>query len=87
MFQILYTQEAKDRLAEIAESDPKSASIIFDHIRKLPETYPADPFLKGPYLEGLRRNRSGKYRVIYRVLEREKEIRIITVDLRKSVYG
>lgn len=86
MFQILYTREAKDRLAEIAKSDPKSARIIFDHIKKLPAIYHSDPFLKGPHLKGLKRNRIGRYRFIYRALEKEKEIHIITVDLRRSVY-
>ena len=86
MFQIFYTTEARERLADIAEDDPKSARIIFDHIKKLPQTYLSDPFLKGEHFKGLRRNRIGRYRFIYRVLEREKEIRIITLDLRKSVY-
>ena len=86
MFQILYTSEAKERLAEIARHDPKSARIIFDHIQKLPQTYSSDPFLQGGRFKGLKRNRSGRYRFIYRVLEPSKEIRIITVDLRKSVY-
>ena len=86
MFQIFYTTEARERLADIAEDDPKSARIIFDHIKKLPQTYLSDPFLKGEHFKGLRRNRIGRYRFIYRVLEREKEIRIIIVDLRKSIY-
>ncbi len=86
MFQILYTSEAKDQLSEIAKRDPKSARIIFEHIKKLPEIYPADPFLKGEPFKGLRRNRVGRYRFIYRVLEKEKEMHIITVGLRKSVY-
>ena len=86
MFQILYTEEAKERLRDIAKSDPKSARIIFDHIKKLPHTYLQDPFLKGPHFKGLKRNRIGRYRFIYRVLEQEKEIRIITIDLRKSIY-
>lgn len=87
MYQVLYTREARERLAELARSDPKSARIIFDHLSKLPQTYRSDPFLKGPHLHGLRRNRVGRYRTIYRVLEREKEIHIITIDLRKSVYN
>ena len=86
MFQILYTAEAKERLAEIAKFDPKSARIIFDHIKKLPQTYNSDPFLKGERFKGLKRNRIGRYRFIYRILEQEKEIRIITIDLRKSIY-
>jgi mRNA-degrading endonuclease RelE of RelBE toxin-antitoxin system len=86
LFQILYTREARERLAEIAQFDPKSARIIFDHIQRLPQTYSSDPFLKGPHFKGLRRNRTGRYRFIYRVLEREEEIHIITIDLRKSVY-
>ena len=87
MFRILYTPEAKDRLAEVAQFDPKSAKIIFDHIKKLPQTYVSDPFLKGESFKGLRRNRTGRYRFIYRVLEQDKEIHIITVDFRQSVYG
>ena len=87
MFQVLYTSEAKERLAQIAKFDSKSARIIFDHIKRLPESYKTDPFLKGPRLTGLRRNRIGRYRFVYRVLEREKEIHIITVNLRKSIYG
>ena len=86
MFQILYTREAKERLAEIAQSDSKSARVIFDHLSKLGHTYLSDPFLKGHYFKGLRRNRIGRYRAIYRVLEKTKEIHIITIDLRKSVY-
>ena len=87
MFQIRYTLEARERLDEIYESDPKSARIIADHIRKLPQTYRNDPLLKGPLSEGLRRNRIGRYRAIYRVLEKQKEIRIIMIDLRRLVYG
>ena len=87
MFQILFTPEAKKRLAEIAKFDSKSARIIFDHIKRLPETHKSDPFLKGRHFTGLKRNRIGRYRFIYRVLDREKEIHIITVDLRKSIYG
>lgn len=86
MFRVFFTPEAKDRLEEIARFDPKSARIIFDHIKNLPETYRLDPFLAGPHFKGLRRNRAGKYRAIYRILEKEKEIRIITIDWRKSVY-
>ena len=86
MFQIFYTAEAKERLVEIAKSDAKSARIIFDHIKRLPDTYRTDPFLQGSNFKGLRRNRIGRYRFIYKVLEREKEIRVITVDLRKSIY-
>ena len=86
LLQILYTPEAKERLAEIAGSDPKSARIIFDHISRLPQIYRTDPFLKGPQYKGLRRNRTGRYRFIYRVLEEAKEIRIIAIDLRKSIY-
>ena len=77
MFQILYTGEAKERLREIAK---------FDLIKKLPQTYSSDPFLKGEHFKGLKRNRIGRYRFIYRVLENDKEIHIITIDLRKSVY-
>ena len=86
MFGILYTGEAKERLREIAKCDPKSARIIFDHIKKLPQTYGSDPFLRGEHFKGLKRNRIGRYRFIYRVLENDKEIHIITIDLRKSVY-
>ena len=86
LFQIFYTPEAKERLEEIAQFDPKSARIIVDHIKSLPQTYRTDPFLSGPHYQGLRRNRAGKYRAIYRVLEKEGEIRVITIDLRKSVY-
>jgi len=86
LFQIFYTKEAQDRLAGIAKFDSKSARIIFEHIKRLPQIYPADPFLKGPHFKGLKRNRIGRYRFIYRVLEKEKEIHIITIDLRKSVY-
>ncbi len=86
MFRILYTSEAKERLAEIAKMDARSARITLDHIAKLPVTYPSDPFLKGPHFKGLRRNRLGKYRIIYRVLDKEKEIHILTIGLRKSVY-
>ena len=86
MFQILFTSEAKNKLSEIQEFDPKSARIIFDHIKKLPQTYSSDSFLKGIYFKGLRRNRIGRYRFIYRVLEKEQEIHIITIDLRKSIY-
>ena len=85
-FQIFYTSEAKERLAEIAEFDPKSARIIFDHIARLHQSYRADPFLKGAHFKGLRRNRMGRYRAIDRVLEAEKQIRVITIDWRKSVY-
>ena len=86
MFRIVYTPEADERLSEIAKSDPKSARIIFDHIQKLPRIYTSDPFLKGDIFKGLRRNRSGRYRFIYRVVEAEKTIRIISIDLRKSIY-
>jgi mRNA-degrading endonuclease RelE of RelBE toxin-antitoxin system len=86
LFQILYTQEARERLLEISKFDPKSARIIYDHIARLPACYPDDPFLQGPAFRGLRRNRSGRYRVIYRVLELEQKIHVITVDLRKSAY-
>ncbi len=86
MFQILYTPEAKERLAEIAAQDPKSARIILEHIKKLPQTYLSDPFLKGENFKGLKRNRVGRYRFIYRILESKREIRIITIDLRKSIY-
>lgn len=86
MFRILYTPEAKERLQEIAQSDPKSARIIFDHLRKLSDIYRTDPFLVGSQYKGLRRNRVGRYRAVYRVLEKEKEIHVITIDLRKSVY-
>ena len=81
---VLYTPESTERLRETEKSDPKSARIIFDHIAKLPHTYHSDPFLTGTHFKGLRRNRIGRYRAIYRVLD--KEIRIITIDLRKSVY-
>jgi addiction module RelE/StbE family toxin len=86
LFRIFYTPEAHEKLAEIAKQDPKSARIIFEHIQKLPETYLSDPFLKGPHFKGLRRNRTGRYRFIYRVLEEEKQIRIIAVDHRKDIY-
>lgn len=87
MFKVLYTREARERLEEIARSDSKSARIIFDHLKKLPETFRSDPFLVGSHFKGLRRNRIGKYRVIYRALEAEKQIHVITIDLRKSAYG
>lgn len=86
MFQVLYTREARDRLDEIARFDAKSARIIFNHIAKLPKNYRSDPFLKGLQLKGLRRNRIGRYRFIYRVLDKENEIHIITIDFRRSVY-
>ena len=86
MFQILYTSEAKEKLASISKFDSKSARIIFDHIKKLPKIYRSDPFLKGPYFKGLSRNRIGRYHFIYRVIEAKHEIRILTIDLRKSVY-
>ena len=86
MFQIFYTAEAQDRLGEIAKGDPKSARIIFEHIRKLPQTYRSDPLLKGEHFKGLRRNRIGRYRFIYRVVERERKIHIVTIDYRKSIY-
>lgn len=86
LFQILYTVEAKDRLAEIERFDPKSARILFDTIQKLHQIYRSDPFLKGLHFKGLRRHRAGHYRIIYRALESEKEIRVITIDFRKSVY-
>ena len=86
MFRIFYTREAKDRLGKLAKQDSKSARIIFDHIKKLPQTYSKDPFLKGKHFKGLRRNRIGRYRFIYRVLETSKEIHIITIDHRKSIY-
>ena len=86
LFRVFYTPEAKERLEEIVRFDPKSARIIFDHINNLPQTYRLDPFLSGPRFSGLRRNRAGKYRAIYRILEKEKEIHIITIDWRKSAY-
>lgn len=86
MFQIFYTTEAKERLTDIAGHDPKSARIIFDHIKKLPRSYHSDPFLKGEHFKSLRRNRVGRHRFIYRVTEQEKAIHIITIDHRKSIY-
>ena len=87
MFQIFYTKEASDRLAHIEHFDPKSARQIFDHIQKLPLVFRNDPFLQGSTFQGLRRNRSGRFRIIYRVLEREKRIHVITIDYRKSAYN
>jgi len=86
MLQVFYTPEAKERLAEIAKSDPKSAKIIFDHIARIPETFRSDHLLKGTRFQGLRRNRIGRYRAIYRVFEKESRIHVITIDLRRSVY-
>ena len=86
LFRIFYTPEASERIGEIQKFDPKSARIIFDRIKKLPEIYRFDPFLVGTPFKTLRRNRIGRYRAIYLVLEKEKEIHIITIDLRKSVY-
>jgi len=86
LFQIYFTREALERLHQIEKSDSKSARIILEHIRKLPHTYTTDPFLKGPAFKGLRRNRIGRYRAIYRVIESEKKIHIITIEHRKSIY-
>lgn len=86
MFQVFYTREARDQLTKIGQSDPKSARVIFDHVKKLPQVYASDPFLKGVHFQGLRRNRTGRYRIIYRVLEAEKVIYVITIAHRKSVY-
>ncbi|MEI8344827.1 MAG: type II toxin-antitoxin system RelE/ParE family toxin [Candidatus Omnitrophota bacterium] len=85
-FEVLFTPEATERLRRIAGYDPKSARVVFEHMKKLPETYRGDPFLSGRRFEGLRRNRVGKYRAIYRVLEDDRQIHVLTVDLRKSVY-
>ena len=87
MYEILFTREAQERLAEIAKSDQKSARIIFDHIKRLPELHQNDPFLKGAHFKGLKRNRTGRYRFIYRVVEQGKKIHIITIDFRKSIYA
>ena len=83
---ILYTEEAVDQLKVIEKSDPKSARIIFDHLRKLPQTYKSDSFLVGNRFYKLRRHRIGNYRAIYEVLEVQNEIHIIAIALRKSAY-
>ena len=83
---IFYSEEALKQLKAIERSDPKSARIIFDHIKKLPQTYRSDSFLVGNRFHKLRRNRIGNYRAIYHVLENQNEIHIIAVALRKSAY-
>ena len=48
-----------------------------------------NPYLGKPLrgrLEGLRSLRVGEYRVIYRVVQKEGEIHIITIGHRKRVY-
>src|SRR3989344_6016545 len=77
------TPEAISQLAEIREIDPKSARIIFKHIKKLPQLYQTDPHLQGDRFKHLQRNRSGRYRIIYRVLRSEQKIEVITVGNRK----
>ncbi len=60
--------------------------MLMEHIKQLPHRYRTDPFLHGEFFKGLRRNRIGRYRAIYRVLEEEKRIHIITIDFRRSAY-
>jgi len=48
-----------------------------------------NPYLGKPLrgrLEGLRSLRAGEYRVIYRVVQEEGEVHIITIGHRKRVY-
>ena len=83
---ILHTAEAVRQLKAIEHSDPKSAKIILNHIKKLPLTYKSDGFLAGNRFRKLRRNRIGNYRAIYEVLNSQNEIHIISIALRKSAY-
>lgn len=86
LFQIIYSGEAREQMIEIAKFDPKSGRMLYENINRLPETYRSDPFLKGSHFKGLSRHRVGHFRIIYRVVEDDKEIRIIAVGYRKSIY-
>jgi mRNA interferase RelE/StbE len=70
---------------ELQRLDKKERIRIVSSIDKLTENPHIGKVLKGE-LSGLRRIRSGNYRVIYEINEREVLILVLRISHRKQVY-
>lgn len=89
-YELAVDRRALKFLKSIKRGDPKSARLIVERLQALA----SDPFprsslqLSDRQLEGMRvrRLRSGSYRVLYLVDESQRQVRILDIDHRRSIY-
>lgn len=74
---------ARRDLNRLKEAAASAVLETIDHIEDAPQRMGKPLRLE---LEGLWSARRGTYRVIYRILERERLVQIITIDHRADVY-
>jgi len=83
VYELSFTPKAIGALEQIKGKLRKQLEKALDRIRK-------DPFLAKPLrdeLVGLHSERVSTYRIIFRIIKEKKEVRIVLIEHRKSVYG
>ncbi len=75
----------KSAYKEIQKLDKRDKHRLIEAIDKLTENPHVGKLLKGEY-SGLRRIRSGSYRIIYEINENEVIVLILRVGHRKQIY-
>lgn len=83
MYQLSFTPKAIEALERAKGKIRKQLEKALERVQK-------DPFLSKPLrdeLAGLNSERVATYRIIFRIIKEKKEVRIILIEHRKSVYG
>ena len=82
MYNIAYTQEAKDRIARLDNRTKRQIKNAIERISRNPEIGKRLLF----ELSGLISYRTNDYRIIYRIYHKEILILILAIGHRKDIY-
>jgi len=83
-FEVVLTDTARGQFDQLPVVVRDRVAGVFDRLRRWPEVSGAKP-LRGR-LKGHWRVRTGDWRVVFRVAEAERLIRVTRVDNRRDVY-
>ena len=82
-YKVFISKTAENEFKRLKNKELKRR--IFEYINNL-EKYPNLPFIKLKGTKNKYRGRVGKYRIIFEVIEDEKEIYVLKIEHRKRVY-
>ena len=85
MYEVILSPEAKELFAAADAPLARKLARYFNQLEREPHNHGNIRRLTGG-LRGLYRYRVGDWRVIYRIVERENEVHVLTIAHRREVY-
>ena len=85
-YQVIFSDLANKKFEHFIRSDRKLGEQIAKAIDRIAANPAIGEFLRGNEWKGLRKYRTGNYRIIYRIEHSKLLICLLTIDDRKSFY-